>query len=64
MRKLNNIARKDKILKLRAEGKSYREIQSILGCSKSTISYHCGNGNEKKRVKNDIKKKANLQKSF
>ena len=57
MRKLNNTARKDKILKLRSEGKSYREIQSILGCSKSTISYHCGNGNEKKRVKSDIKKR-------
>jgi 5-methylcytosine-specific restriction endonuclease McrA len=57
MRKLNNTDRKDRILKLRAKGKSYREIQSILGCSKSTISYHCGNGNEKKRVKNDIKKR-------
>lgn len=57
MRKLNNTARKDKILKLRSEGKSYREIESILGCSKSTISYHCGNGNEKKRVKSDIRKR-------
>ena len=32
---------KDKIIKLRKEGKSYREIQKQLRCSKSTISYHC-----------------------
>jgi len=51
-RKLNNKARKDDILRLRAEGKSYNEIQSILGVSKSVISYHCGeNSSEKKRVK-------------
>ncbi len=49
-RKLNNTNHKDNILKLRAEGKSFREIQGLLGCSKSTISYHCGNGNEKKRA--------------
>ena len=33
---------KDSILKLRSEGKSYTEIQSILGCSKGTISYNLG----------------------
>ncbi len=32
---------KDKIIKLRKEGKTYNEIKKILGCSKSTISYHC-----------------------
>jgi len=32
---------KDKILKLRSEGKSYRQIEALLGCSRSTISYHC-----------------------
>ena len=35
---------KENILKLRKEGKSYGEIQKILGCSKSTISYHLGEG--------------------
>lgn len=35
---------KEKILKLREEGKSYRQIQTILNCSKSVISYHCGEG--------------------
>lgn len=31
----------EKIIKLRKEGKTYREIQKELGCAKSTISYHC-----------------------
>ena len=47
---------KEKILELRNEGKSYREIQKILGCSKSTISYHCGNG-QKEKTRNRTKKR-------
>lgn len=46
---------KDEILKLRKEGKTYSEIQKILGCSKSTISYYCGDGQKNKaysRIKN------------
>jgi len=39
---------KEKILKLRKEGKSYREIQKELKCSTSTISYHCGEGQKEK----------------
>ncbi len=39
---------KENILRLRAEGKSYREIQKELGCSKSTIAYHCGEGQKAK----------------
>lgn len=31
---------KDKILSLRGEGKSYREIQKMLGCSRGLISYY------------------------
>jgi hypothetical protein len=31
---------KDRILRLRAEGKTYTEIQNILGCSRSLIAYH------------------------
>lgn len=43
---------KEKILELRNEGKSYNEIKSILGCSKSTISFHCGEGQkEKSRIR-------------
>ena len=39
---------KENIFKLRAEGKSYREIQAELGCSKGTIAYHLGE-NQKER---------------
>ena len=51
-RKLNNIKRKSDILKLRKKGLSYKQIAKKLGCSLSIISYHCGNGSEKERVKN------------
>lgn len=34
-----------KILELRREGKSYREIENILNCSRGTVSYHCTNHN-------------------
>lgn len=33
---------KERIIKLRREGKNYEEIGKILGMSKSTISYHIG----------------------
>lgn len=43
---------KEQILKLRNEGKSYDEIVKILGCSKGTISYHCGvNQKEKTKIR-------------
>lgn len=32
---------RDKILELRCDGLSYREIAVLLGCSKSTVAYHC-----------------------
>ncbi len=32
---------KEKILRLRKNGLTYDEIKKELGCSKSTISYHC-----------------------
>lgn len=52
---------KEKILKLRREGKSYNDISKILGCAKSTISYHCSNENlghvnKKTLSENDIVK--------
>ncbi len=51
MRKANHTRRKDDILRLRALGKTYSEIQEELGCSKSVISYHCGaDQTEKKRT--------------
>lgn len=39
---------KEQILKLRSEGKSYRQIQEELGCSSGTIAYHCGKGQKEK----------------
>ncbi|MHA1952022.1 MAG: helix-turn-helix domain-containing protein [Candidatus Thorarchaeota archaeon] len=39
---------KEEILRLREEGKSYNQICEIVGCSKSTVSYHCGEGQKEK----------------
>ena len=47
---------KEKILQLREEGKTYKQIQEILNCSKSTISYYCGVG-QKEKVKDRTKKR-------
>jgi hypothetical protein len=46
---------KEKILELRNQGKSYNQIVEILGCSKSTISYYCGD-NQKEKLKERTKK--------
>jgi CRISPR/Cas system Type II protein with McrA/HNH and RuvC-like nuclease domain len=39
---------KEQILELRKEGKSYNEIVKIVGCSKSTVAYHCNNTTKQK----------------
>lgn len=59
-------ARKKDILRLRKKGLSYRTIAKKLGCSKGTISYHCGkNQTEKKRVKKANKSRGyNLSKKI
>jgi len=48
----------DKILSLRKEGKTYKEISKLLGCAMSTVSYHCKlNGlgdNNQKVTENEI----------
>lgn len=51
---------KDKILKLRKEGKSYNEIQAILGCSKGTISYYCSDNQKDKALKRQAKRRRNF----
>ena len=63
-KKLNNKPRKADILRLRAKGKTYNEISKELGCSKSVISYHCGNGNEKKRLSKYNKERPVLTKKI
>lgn len=46
---------KEQILKLRKEGKTYKEIVEELNCAKSTVSYHCGKGQkEKQQLRNSI----------
>lgn len=45
---------REKILQLRSEGKTYKQIREILNCSKSTISYYCGEG-QKEKTKNRTK---------
>jgi len=36
------------IVRLRAEGKTYDQIKAVLNCSKGTISYHLGEGQQDK----------------
>ena len=43
---------KEKIIRLRKEGKSYRDIENELGCSRATISYHCKRNDLNDRVDN------------
>jgi hypothetical protein len=44
----NKTVHKAAILAMRAEGKTYKQIQAVLGCSLSTISFHCGEGQREK----------------
>lgn len=39
---------REKILGLRAEGKTYNEITKIVGCSIGTVCYYCGNNQKEK----------------
>ena len=39
---------KEDIFRLRQEGKTYNQIQNVLGCSKGTIAYHLGDGQKEK----------------
>jgi 5-methylcytosine-specific restriction endonuclease McrA len=54
---------KEEILRLKSEGKSYKEIQELLGCSKGTISYHCGTGQKEKTKNRRDKRRENIIKS-
>lgn len=51
---------KEQILKLREEGKSYKQIKAILGCSSATISYHCGEGQKEKTKQRTRKIRENI----
>lgn len=45
-----------KIIELRSQGKTYKEIIDITGCSKGTVAYHCGPGQKEKKQKRDKKR--------
>lgn len=45
-RTMNGIG--EQINQLRSQGLSYRDIESRLGCARSTISYHCGQDQKSK----------------
>lgn len=58
---------KEKILNLRAEGKTYNQIVEIVGCSKSTVCYYCGDGQTHKtrmRTKKIYSEKGGLYKKL
>lgn len=43
---------KEQILRLRSEGKSYKDIVKELGCSISTVAYHCNKTSKAKGLVN------------
>lgn len=48
---------KQQIIELRSQGKTYSEIKSTLGCSKSTISFHLSDDQKmKNRIRNKIRR--------
>ena len=55
----------DNIKKLRSKGYSYSEIAAELGCSKSTVAYHIGEGQKEKSKARRLKSKPHpLQKKI
>jgi len=55
---------KEQILKLRKEGKTYKEIVEKVGCSKGTVAYHCGKGQKEKASKRQKTLKDRKKKSI
>lgn len=48
---------KTKILELRSQGHTYNHIKRTLGCSKGTISFHCGEGQKEKSRRRTMKRR-------
>ena len=55
---------KDKILKLRNQGLSFRDIEVQLGCSKALISYYCSQGQKRKNQHRTTKSRRQRKKYF
>jgi transposase len=43
--------RRDKILALKEQGLTYREIMKLAGVSMGTVAYYCGEGQKEKAIK-------------
>lgn len=50
---------RNKIVQLRSEGKTYKEISKLLGCSMSTISYHTIPSERKREIERSKMKRRN-----
>lgn len=50
---------KEQILELRSQGKTYDEIVGVVGCSKGTVSYYCGEGQKEKTLGRQRKRRRN-----
>lgn len=46
---------RQRILELREQGLSYRQIESEVGCARSTIAYHLGDGQKRKTYNRSLK---------
>lgn len=53
---------KEQILALRAEGKSYKQIEALIGCSRGTISYHCSEDGRKNGARRLRDRRSNYRK--
>lgn len=51
---------KEQILELRRQGKSYKQICEKLGCSKGTVSYHCGQDQKSKTIERQRSRRKDL----
>ena len=51
----------DKVIVLRQQGKSYREIAEELGISKGTVAYHLGEGQKEKSFERHRKQSEGIQ---
>lgn len=51
----------EKIIRLRANGKTYAQIRSELGCSISLISYYVGEGQKEKTLDRQRKRRSSLE---
>ena len=54
---------KEEIFALHKGGKSYRQIQKELGCSKGTIAYHLGTG-QKEKVLKSVRQRRSVIRSY